>query len=406
SKKISESAKESWRDDDKCKNQLAHRKKRQFKDRISRWSKGKWADATYRSKQLELRSSDTYVVAASERSKALWRDAEYRKKITEVLDKARPQSVPPRISSLQLLLYSVLDDIGIEYYPEGPETIIGPVITSNSRFEGYSWDCCIIHNNKRIYIDVHGDYWHRENREHRDRAKATFLKKYFPQHDILIIWEHEFRGVNNIRRIILDKLGISKTIQVDFDFKEIEINQIDISNELKALFANYHYLGNIGRFGSFRAGAVLSDKLVAAAAFGYPTRKESTSRLGLNSGQLFELSRFCIHGSYQKRNFASWFLARSTKMVWDQFPKVKILLTFADTTNGHTGTIYKAAGWKFDGEVRPSYWYVDGGGAWYHKKSIWDLAIKNSISEHDYAASRGLMKISGGKKLRFLLSKI
>jgi len=87
------------------------------------------------------------------------------------------------------------------------------------------------------------------------------------------------------------------------------------------------------------------------------------------------------------------------------FPKANTLLTFADTTSGHIGTIYKAAGWKFDGEVKPSYWYIDGGGAWYHKKSIWDIATKNSMSEYDYAASRGLMKISGGKQLRFLIEK-
>ena len=252
---------------------------------------------------------------------------------------------------------------------------------------------------------MHRDYWHRSNREHRDRAKATFLKRYFPQHDILIIWEHEFRGVNNIRRIISDKLGMSKTVRVDFDFGEVEVKQIDISNELKALFANYHYLGNIGRFGSFRAGAILFNKLIAAAAFSHPTRKESMSRLGLCGGQLLELTRFCVHGNYQKKNLASWFLSRSVKMVWSMFPKANTLLTFADTTSGHIGTIYKAAGWKFDGEVKPSYWYIDGGGAWYHKKSIWDIATKNSMSEYDYAASRGLMKISGGKQLRFLIEK-
>jgi hypothetical protein len=47
-------------------------------------------------------------------------------------------------------------------------------------------------------------------------------------------------------------------------------------------------------------------------------------------------------------NSASLLLGASTKQVWRD-PRWKILVTYADTSLGHTGGIYRATGWVEDG---------------------------------------------------------
>jgi hypothetical protein len=290
----------------------------------------------------------------------------------------------------------------LTYHEEGPATRVGPIITSNNRFEGYSFDCLIEYQDRKIYVECQGEHWHK-GREARDSAKATFLTRYFPNVELLVIWEHEYRSPGRIRAIIEERLGI-KCDPIDFSFNQVTICDPPI-NDLKTLFAKYHYLANIGRVGSKRFGAFIDEQLAAGAVFSSPTRQESIKRLGLCKGELLELSRFCIAPQFQKKNFASWFLSRITKIIWRQYPSVKKILSFSDITQGHTGTIYRASNWIYDGIIKPDYWYLGPCNEWYHKKSVWDLASKNSMTEIEYATNRGLERIMGKEKLRFVLCR-
>ena len=398
---IAESTRTAWKDPQKRANHLAHRQTNEFKDRISKWSRTLWGDPDYRAHQVELRSKHDYIIAASLRAKALWQDPAYRKVLEEVLNKARPNSYPKtNISCLQRILYNVLGDMGLTYYEEGPKTVVGPIITTDNRFEGYSFDCLLEHQGRKIYIECQGDYWHR-GREARDSAKATFLTRYFPDSELLVIWEHEYRSPGRVKSIIEERLCI-KIEPIDFSFHDISVGNNPPLDDLKSLFAKYHYLANIGRVGSARFGAVLNKTLIAGAVFSSPTRQESLKKQGVQSGGMLELSRFCIAPQYQKKNFATWFLSRAVNLVWKQYPKVSRLLTFADTTYGHTGTIYRASNWILDGIVKPDYWYIGSTGEWYHKKSIWDLASKNSMTEVEYATTHNLRRVIGKEKLRFI----
>lgn len=60
------------------------------------------------------------------------------------------------------------------------------------------------------------------------------------------------------------------------------------------------------------------------------------------------------------KNAASYFLSRCVKSL-KQDKRWKALVTYADTWQGHTGTIYRAANWTYDGETLPySVWTKDG----------------------------------------------
>jgi hypothetical protein len=113
---------------------------------------------------------------------------------------------------------------------------------------------------------------------------------------------------------------------------------------------------------------------------------------------VLEITRFCIEPKYQIKNMASWFLSRIIKLIDSQY---KIVVSFADTTVGHQGTIYKASNWKFDGIVEPDYYYSNGI-EFFHKKSIWNQAKKLGITESELVIQAKLVKESCAEKHRYI----
>jgi hypothetical protein len=85
-------------------------------------------------------------------------------------------------------------------------------------------------------------------------------------------------------------------------------------------------------------------------------------------------------------------------------PETETIITYADSTVGHVGTIYKAANFKLDHIVEPDYWYVDKDGYVVHKRTLYARACKMSQKERDYAENHGYKKVWGGEKRRYSIN--
>lgn len=64
----------------------------------------------------------------------------------------------------------------------------------------------------------------------------------------------------------------------------------------------------------------------------------------------WELARLFVLDS-EPFNSETWFLARAIRYVKRNCPAVRMLVSYADPSVGHKGTIYKAANWKPDGRT-------------------------------------------------------
>ena len=332
--------------------------------KISESSKKMWANPDSRAYQCELR-------------RLAWKDPEYREKMA----KARA-SQSGKISSIQKPLYKYLDDLGVEYYEEGPETKIGY----------YVFDCRVVVPDKRdILIECQGDYWHSLPKAVRnDRGKFTYIDRYFPEYEIIYVWEHEFSAKDRVLDRLKLKLGVSLET-VDFDFRNIELREVS-SRDVRGFLDAYHYIGK-GRGGKC-FGAYHNGDLVACCVFSSPLRQNIAQQFG--SGIVVELSRLCIHPSYHKKNFASWFIARALRNVDSD-----IVVAYADTTVGHIGTIYRSSNFELHHNVPPDYWYVDRDGFVMHKRTLYGRARRMSMGESDFAGKYGYVKKWGGEKLCF-----
>lgn len=85
---------------------------------------------------------------------------------------------------------------------------------------------------------------------------------------------------------------------------------------------------------------------VGAVVFALPPR-EADKRYG---GRTWELARLYLH-DFVPSNAETWVIGQAVGYIKRNFPEVKFLLSYADPSAGHRGTIYKAANWLPDGKT-------------------------------------------------------
>jgi len=118
-----------WGDAEYCRKTLGSQRSKTERERRSIRSANSWKQHRYRervSKSIAARWTDPdYRKLISSLSKARWRDEDYRHRVTAAMQaddvRCKILSHPSRknkVSNLQQILYSVLDDFGVKYYRE------------------------------------------------------------------------------------------------------------------------------------------------------------------------------------------------------------------------------------------------------------------------------------------------
>jgi very-short-patch-repair endonuclease len=358
-----------------------------IKDQLSKISSLRWQNPEYRSKIIErLKASWTNErrQLSSLRSKALWSDPNFIAK----MQGARRQQLFKR-SSIEIITENILKFLNIEFTSEYP---LGKYL-----FDFYL-------PNHELFIECQGEYWHSiKDRPARDAAKFSYLEKAKPESRILYLHEREFLNPDLINHKIINFLTANQLVvqTVNFDFKEIEIKILDVEskNLAKQFLQSFHY-AQFGRSAKLMFGAYLQDELIAVCKFSTPIRQEVATSLNYKYSEVLELDRFCIHPAYHKKNFASWFISRCSKLIDSK--KIRCLVSFADYTYGHLGTIYKAANWQEIGKIRPDYYYVNEEGFILHKKTLYNQAVKMGKIESEYAREFNYTKLFGKEKIKFI----
>lgn len=108
---------------------------------------------------------------------------------------------------------------------------------------------------------------------------------------------------------------------------------------------------------SYAFGLFDGDELIGVVTYGTPP--SAPLRRGIagdeHIGDILELNRLCLR--YNRKNEASMLVGRSLKML----PKNRIVISFADTEQGHTGSVYQAANFIYCGlSAKRTDWKVRG----------------------------------------------
>lgn len=109
-------------------------------------------------------------------------------------------------------------------------------------------------------------------------------------------------------------------------------------------FIKAHYLGKRPAIVLLCLAMERGAELLGCVVYSAPPR-EADKRYG---GKTWELARLYLLDEVPK-NAETWLISKSVKWIKRHHPEVRHLLSYADPSAGHSGTIYKAANWRQDG---------------------------------------------------------
>ncbi len=98
-------------------------------------------------------------------------------------------------------------------------------------------------------------------------------------------------------------------------------------------------------FGGFNA------KLIGVLVYGNSVGRNAGNSITplLNNDNVLELTRLWIEDGYGK-NIESYCIADSFRQINKDYPQIKCILSYADSEVGHTGKIYQATGFIYQGD--------------------------------------------------------
>jgi hypothetical protein len=124
-------------------------------------------------------------------------------------------------------------------------------------------------------------------------------------------------------------------------------------------FIKAHYIGRWPGVCVLILGLRHNSRLRGGIVFALPPR-ETAKRYG---GLTWELARLWIEDRVPS-NAESWLISHAVRYIRKHRPEVQTLVSYADPSVGHLGTVYKAANWIPDGRTdderkTPRFDYAD-----------------------------------------------
>jgi very-short-patch-repair endonuclease len=393
--KISKKSKLMWENSEYRENQKNIHTSSDYIKETSERSKKLWDNDDFRTNQLKIRNDPIWIEKQSKSMKKLWENSDYQNRVSSSLSKVFIKGYK---SSLEIVTHNILESMHVRFEEQKP---LGP----------YIFDFFLPEHD--TFIECQGEYWHSiKKASSKDASKFSYFEKSRPNSKILYLHERDFLNPKIVEKKIEEILKIKIKVDiVDFSFSEVILKELDpkIKNKShnslpKEFLDSFHY-AQFGRSSKVIYGAFLKEKLISVCKFSTPIRKEVATSLNYSYSEVLELDRFCIHPEYQKKNFASWFISKCMKMVFEKYLKINHLVSFADSTYGHSGVIYKAANWKEIGNTKPDYHYINDGGWILHKKTLYNHAVKMGKNEKGYSSEYGYKKVYGKLKTKFIFSR-
>ena len=132
---------------------------------------------------------------------------------------------------------------------------------------------------------------------------------------------------------------------------------------------NFHYAKTIAPRAHDNAYSVFNSKgeWCGVICFGMGASPQIGMPYGLKQGEAVELIRVALNG---KQEITSKVVALGLKLLKKHSPLVKLVVSYADKAQNHTGIIYQATNWYYVGDLESSGVEFFVNGKWRHSKAI------------------------------------
>lgn len=145
---------------------------------------------------------------------------------------------------------------------------------------------------------------------------------------------------------------------------KIRLDWIDTKSARRAVH-RWHYSRRMPVFKINTIGLWENNEFIGTIIFGQGATPEIGKSFGMKRTEVCELLRVAISDHATE---TSKFIAISLRMVKKKNPNLRIVISFADSRQGHIGTIYQASNWFYLGESTTHEFIV--GGERIHPKTL------------------------------------
>ncbi len=122
----------------------------------------------------------------------------------------------------------------------------------------------------------------------------------------------------------------------------------------------YHYSRALPAFKICRVGVWDSGRFVGAILYGVGANRHIARPFKLKDTKVCELVRVALAPASTRNHPTSKCVAISLRMLKKQSPGLRLVVSYADSGQGHVGTIYQATNWIFLGAATQPYLKVKG----------------------------------------------
>ena len=133
--------------------------------------------------------------------------------------------------------------------------------------------------------------------------------------------------------------------------------RIDWATHEAAKYAcvNWHYSGCLPAGKLVKVGAWESGKFIGVVLFGRGATPNLGRPYNLGQDECVELVRIALTNH---ENAVSRIAALAMKFLHKANPKLRLIVSFADQSQGHHGGIYQAGNWVYNGQGDPAKFYM------------------------------------------------
>ena len=134
----------------------------------------------------------------------------------------------------------------------------------------------------------------------------------------------------------------------------------------------------------------MDEKLIGVIAYGFPIGRRVlgsifTDTMELTTKNILELTRLVIYDGYGK-NIESYVISQSFKWLQKHASDVKVLISYADPEQNHSGAIYQATNWLYQGcgaiQMAPTFSLkIEKDGEWIHSRTVYSMYGSSNV-EH------------------------
>jgi hypothetical protein len=172
--------------------------------------------------------------------------------------------------------------------------------------------------------------------------------------------------------------------------------KLDWASHEAAKFAcvNWHYSKCLPVGKLVKVGVWEDNKYIGVVLFGRGANKSLGEPFGLQQDECCELTRIALT---KHKSPVSKIMMIAVKYLKDSNKKLRLVVSFADTEQGHHGGIYQATNWVYNGKTNSANEYIYEGKRWHGR------AFRKSKGSHLKYMDKGLIIVKGAQKHRYLM---